>query len=256
MADIVFVIPAYNEGANIGQLLEGVDAASRLESSGRCRVLVGDDGSTDQTPQILRDFARHIPLESVRHPVNLGAGRAFLSGFKRALEVTQPDDIIVTMEADNTGDWGILPRMIQQTRNGCDIALASCYVREGRVEGTTWWRQILSRTANGMLRIVCPIPGVRTYSSFYRAYRQDILRRAMEMYGDDLIRERGFTCMLELLMKLQTLKPRITEIPMILRCQLRKGKSKMKVGPTIAAYFRLMGRHLLKRDVWSPRGTM
>ncbi len=240
MDNLVFVVPAYNEEANITQLLERTREAAERVGSHRYKIIVVDDGSTDETSAILQNHARHLPLEIVRHSGNLGVGRAFLHGFQKALELCQDSDVIVTMEADNTSDLGILPQLVGNAQNGSDLALASCYARGGRVEGSNWWRHLLSGAANAMLRVFCPIRGVRTYSSFYRAYRAGLLRRAMQRYGERLIEERGFACMLEVLMKLQALEPRITEVPMVLRCQMRKGQSKMKTFRTIVAYFRLM----------------
>lgn len=71
------VIPAYNEEAGIGPLLETMQNNGLLE---RYEVIVVDDGSTDQTAQIIKGF----PVKLVRHGVNKGYGASLKSGIRRA----------------------------------------------------------------------------------------------------------------------------------------------------------------------------
>lgn len=242
---IIFVVPAYNEEENICALLEGM--REKIESVGRpCHVLVIDDGSRDRTGEIARLYSMKLSLEVIRHQVNRGVGEVFRTGFRRALEIAGPEDIIVTKEADNTSDLSILDAMLAKIDAGCDIVLASCFAPEGKVVGSTLDRHILSFVANLLLRTFFPIPGVHTYSSFYRAYRAEMLRRAFSVYDGKLLECHGFTCIVEMLIKLSRLPIRITEVPMVLQCNLRKGSSKMVRLETILEYLRLIGRETLR----------
>jgi dolichol-phosphate mannosyltransferase len=242
---IVFVIPAYNEEENISTLLEGL--RQKMESLGRrYHVVVVDDGSTDRTVELARSFASACSLEVMRHPVNRGVAEVFRTGFRRALEIAGPDDILVTKEADNTSDLSILNLMLAKIEEGHDVVLASCYAPQGRVVGSTVDRRLLSFLANLLLRVCFPIPHVHTYSSFYRAYRAQTLREAFAAYQGELLECRGFACMVELLVKLSRLPIRMTEVPMVLQCDLRKGSSKMIRSKTIAEYLRLIAREMLR----------
>jgi len=243
---IVFVIPAYNEAQNIDVLLRGM--AAKVEQLGRgAHIVIVDDGSRDGTSAQAETYARKLSLEVVRHPVNRGVGQAFRTGFARALEVAGPGDIVVTKEADNTSDLTILDAMLAKIDAGADVVLASCYAPGGRVEGTTPDRLILSSIANGLVRLIFPLRGIHTFSSFYRAYRADSLRRAFAAYDNRLIEFGGFVCMVEMLVKLGRLPLRIEEVPMVLKCDLRKGASKMIRSRTIAEYGRLFLREVLRR---------
>ena len=201
------------------------------------RVVVVDDGSRDNTVDVVRNYTDRMPVTVISHSVNQGVGAAFRTGFEAALLLTNPEDVIVTMEADNTSDLAILPEMVEGVLSGrSDLVLASCYSPGGGIEGTNLWRKFLSWSANLLLVIAFPIRNVKTYSSFYRAYKAGSLRRSIEAYEYRLIEEPGFVCMVEVLIKMHRLGIRISEVPMILRIGLRKGSSKMKILNTIRGY--------------------
>ena len=242
---ITFIVPACNEAENLPSLLDGMH--EKMAILGRpWRIVIVDDGSTDGTADIAASYSPRLAIDVVRHEVNGGPGAAFRTGFGWALTRSRPEDIIVTKEADNTSDLSILPQMLAAIEAGNDIVLASCYAPEGTIVGSTWDRLLLSAVANLMLRTVFVIPGVYTYSSFYRAYRAGTLDRAFRAYGGALLECQGFACMVEMLVKLHRLPIRIAEVPMVLRCNLRKGSSKMVRLKTIREYVRLIARERLR----------
>ncbi len=242
---LLFLVLAYNEEQNVGRLLESVCALDLrgYESS----LLLVNDGSTDRTKETVLSFASRLPVFVHDHPKNLGVGQGFRTGFTAALARLDDADVIVTIEADNTSDLSILPAMLKQLESGSDASLASCYAPGGSVKGTTFSRVVLSKVANGIIRIFCGVSEVHTYSSFYRAYRVGALRRVMAHYGDRFIEEPGFVCMVEVVAKLHRQKLRLTEVPMVLDGAQRKGASKMKVFRTIRGYLTFSLRHFFTR---------
>ena len=73
--DVLVVVPAFNEAASIGQVLDGI------QSHG-FRVLVIDDGSTDETSVIAHQ--KNAIVLSL--PLNVGVGGALRCGFRYAVE--------------------------------------------------------------------------------------------------------------------------------------------------------------------------
>lgn len=241
---LVVVIPAYNEERNIARLLRNLTSLDH--GAHDARVIVVNDGSQDRTREVALSFAGDLDVEVVDHAANLGVGQAFRTGFGAALKHAGPDDIVVTIEADNTSDLAVLRAMLAQIRGGSDVSLASCYAPGGRVLHTTPGRLILSKAANLIVRWLLPVPDVHTYSSFYRAYRASALHRARQRYGERLIEEPGFVCMVEVLVKLHRLGLRITEVPMVLDGALRAGGSKMRIMWTIFGYSRFFVRDAVR----------
>jgi dolichol-phosphate mannosyltransferase len=238
---IYFIIPAYNEAANLPELLSSLRnwAVARNES---CHVIVVDDGSRDATAEIVRAF-RGLPVTLVSHEVNRGVHEVFRSGLRAWSELPAAShDLVVTLEADNTSSLEILDAMLSRARQGDDLVLASCYAPGGEVVGTNLFRRFLSFCANVILRCTPGMPSVYTFSSFYRIYRAPFLEYALRSYGPRLIEEKGFVCVVEMLLKFGLLKARITEVPLRLDGGRRKGASKMRILRTIRGYLELFLR--------------
>ncbi len=247
---VVIVVPAYNEAENLPHLLDNLRRFMRFMGQ-RFRIVLVDDGSRDATQDVLAPLARRLPLTVLRHAENRGPGAAFLTGLRAAADMTADDDLILTIEADNTSDLCVVNKMIEQTRRGHDLVLASVYGRYGRVVGAPFSRLVLSKGANLLMKATFRIPRVNTFSSFFRLHRAALIKRAFDAYGDRLIEEPGFICMVELLVKLHHLGARITEVPMLLDANIRIGDSKMKVLRNIRSYLSLIYRYLF-RDALRP----
>ena len=80
--ELSLVIPCYNEAANLPLLLERCGA---LGAEPGAEVILVDNGSTDETPRVLRELLPKVPgCRSVRVPVNQGYGFGILAGLAAA----------------------------------------------------------------------------------------------------------------------------------------------------------------------------
>jgi len=239
----VFVIPAFNEEANVPRLLADLEGRPELWRGGR--VLLVDDGSTDRTVEVARSHRGELPVEVLVQERNEGPGRAFDHGFRGALATPAPDGLIVTMESDTTSDLDALEGMMAAAQQGADVVLASHH-DGGELVNVSRHRRFLSRAASSAIRRSAGLDA-RTVSSFFRVYRAEVLEAAYEHYGEELIRERGFACKAEILMKLTRLGITVAEVPVVLDWSRREGESKMKVLPTMGGYARVMARQAVAR---------
>jgi dolichol-phosphate mannosyltransferase len=234
-AQLLFVIPAFNEQENLPGLFADLAQASDLLDR-RSRIFIVDDGSEDDTPALVEGYSGPLPVELVRLEENQGPGAAFRTGFSSALECADPDALIVTLEADTTSDLGALPQMLEEVHRGADVVLA-----DWRMVGVSAHRRLLSAAAGWVVRKALGLEAT-TVSSFFRVYRASTLQDASTRYGDHLIRERGFACKAELLAKLSSMGARIVEVPVSLDWTRRNGESKMPVFKTMLAYWRMLFR--------------
>lgn len=249
---IRFITPALNEERNLPRLLARLEATVATLGAEADLILV-DDGSTDGTARVAGEHRGRLAVHCVSHPRNLGPGVAFRTGFLAARALHQPGDLWCTMESDNTSDPAILAEMVRCAQQGADLVLASVYVRGGKVLGTSRTRKALSTAANLLMRGGFGLPHVHTFTSFYRLYRGDFMMRALEVWGEDLVAERGFTCMAELLVKLHRLGARIEEVPMVLDGNQRVGASRMRIWKNMKAHIGLLGRYLSSAGFRPPR---
>jgi dolichol-phosphate mannosyltransferase len=239
-----FVIPAYNEADNVPRLL--ADLLPRARELG-ARIIVVDDGSTDATAELVREYSADADLRLIRHPVNAGLGAAVNTGLRAALAEADDGDPIVTLEADTTSDLDDLPAMLELFDRGYDLVLASVYAPGGKILGVSGHRVAISKAVSNVFRIACGLRELHTLSSLYRVYRAGTLRRAAARHGDHLVREPGFAVNIELLLKLHRAGARIGEVPTVNDWSTRMGVSKMRVAPTARAYLRVMAGHFAGR---------
>lgn len=229
---IYVVLPAYNEAARIGTLLDRIDEAM-FEAALDYRVIVVDDGSADDTARIVREKAEHMPVTLYEHAQNQGLGATIRDGLLAAAQCATDRDIIITMDADDTHTPGLILRMVRQISEGCDVVIASRYRPGSRTIGVPWSRRMLSYGASMLFRAVFPTPGVRDYTCGYRAYRAEAVQDAISHYGADFLNQEGFQCMVDILLKLRSRQRIFGEVPFILRYDQKEGGTKMRVWRTV-----------------------
>lgn len=231
---VLLVLPAYNEAEALPRLLRRVAAAP----GGPYPVLVVDDGSSDGTAEAAEHCRNVLPtLEVIRHGRNQGLGAALRTGWTAALQRLPDSGVIVSMDADDTHDPALIARMLPYLAAGADVVIASRFQPGGGEVGLSPLRRLTSWGAGTLLRLARPVPGVRDYTCGYRAYRAALLRDAFQTYGrDGLITAPGFACTAEVLLKLAALGARFAEVPLVLRYDLKAGKSKMRMLRTISGY--------------------
>jgi dolichol-phosphate mannosyltransferase len=244
-APIVYVVPAYNEEENLPRLLSDLEAHPELVGP-RDRVIIVDDGSVDGTAALIEGYGGPLSIELVKMGENQGPGAAFRAGFAAALRNCSDDALVVTLEADTTSDLEALPHMLACTEAGAELVLASVH-GGGQMLNVGPFRRLLSRSAGYVVRSALGTDA-STVSSFFRVYRASLLAQASEHYGENLIRERGFACKAELLVKLTSLGARIEEVPVDLDGARRIGESKMPVLGTLAGYWRLVVRSRFRSE--------
>ncbi len=244
MQKVFLVLPAFNEAGNLPKLLDEVIAAfitARFDYS----VIVVDDGSTDDTQQVLSLYAQKLPLRIFTHPRNEGLGATIRDCLLESSKLAGDEDIIVSMDADRSHDPGLVPRLVEMIREGHDVVIASRYRPLARVLGLTFHRRLISWSASIVFRTLFPIRGVRDYTCGFRAYRAIVLKRAFQKYGDSFVDQRGFQCMVDILLKLRKMQWVMGEAPMILRYDLKSGVSKMRLAETTFGTLRLITRRLM-----------
>ena len=236
------VLPAFNEAASLPPRRVRLAPPARTE---RLAVWVVDDGSSDGTGDIVTAGVPGLDLHLVVHPHNLGLGQAVQSGLRAVLEAADPDDFVVVMDADDTHDPALVAQLRESLDDGADVAICSRFVDGGNDSTAPAYRRLLSRGAAALFLQVLRVDGVHDFTSGFRAYRVGLLARAARHWGERLIEEQGFACMVELLLKLRHCRPVIVEVPLVLQYDRKQGASKLRLGRTIRQYMTLLARDRL-----------
>lgn len=236
------VLPAYNEEGSLPSLLARLERTARVEN---LVVWVVDDGSADRTAEIATTGVPGLDVRLVAHPRNLGLGQAVQSGIRAVLAAADPDDFVVVMDADDTHDPDMITPLREALGAGADVVICSRFVDGGDDSTAPAFRRLLSRGAAVTFRRAFDLAGVHDFTSGFRAYRVSVLARAAKHWGERLVEEQGFACMVELLLKLRHCHPVIAEVPLVLQYDRKQGASKLKLRRTIGQYGKLIVRDRL-----------
>ncbi len=163
------VVPAYDEAPNLERLVREVREA--LDRAGCVwELLVVDDGSTDDTPQVLAHLAAvEARLRPLRLPKRSGQTAALLAGFRAAT-----CSLIATLDADLQCSPGDLLELLAVLG---DAGLA-CGIRSKRED--PWRRRLVSACSNLVRRCVLA-PRVRDLACPLRVFRAEALARVEAM---------------------------------------------------------------------------
>ena len=199
---IVVVVPAYNESVRILDVLTTIPECVQT-------VLVVDDGSTDDTAEIVESMELVDPrVELVRHDANRGVGAAMVTGFQRALRLGA--EIVVKMDADGQMSADDLPALVQPLLDGrgdfakgnrfCDFAALRSMPPLRRIGNLVL--SFLTKAAVGYWNCFDPCNG-------YVAIRGDVLSRVPL---DAL--KRSFFFETSLLAELNLMEAVVVDVPM------------------------------------------
>lgn len=252
---LFILLPCYNEEEALPCLLKSMyDMLMQRDID--YEIVVINDGSLDGTENAAHLWSDKLNIKVLNHEHNLGLGEAVNTGFSYFYENCGDVDAAVVMDADNTHNPEIIPLMLDKIKAGFDAVIASRYEDGGREIGLSFIRRFLSAGINLLLKLFFKIEGVRDYTCGYRAYSSRAVRNAFKVYGRNFIEEKGFTCMTEIIMKLFLIGSSISEVPLVLRYDLKGGRSKMKIMKTILRYFVLILGMLHLRRVLSREPVM
>lgn len=236
---INIILPAFNEELTLKPLLKSIKENMEEADLKYC-IFIVNDGSTDRTYQIIKNESNKMPIDIINHQINRGLAEAIKSGLLKVQNIAGERDIIITMDSDNTHSPGLIYRMVRVIREGHDVVIGSRYQRGSRVLGVPIFRRILSWNASILFRIFYPIHGVKDYTCGYRAYSASTIKEMFKMYGNEFVSQKGFSCMVDILLKMRKHNYIFGEVPLILRYDQKRGKSKMKVYSTILETLSLM----------------
>lgn len=210
-AHLLVLIPALDEASTVGDVVRAIPTS--IDGVGSIRIVVVDDGSSDETPVVAEAAGAHV----IRRQRTGGVGAAFHTGVSYAIE--QGSDLIVSLDADGQFDPLTIPELIAPVLSGaCDFATASRFKDPALVPdmplanrlGNRFMSHLISRLAGQKLHDVSC--GMRCYN------REAILRLHL------LAR---FTYTQEVILNLAFKELRIAEVPIRVRGVRQHGRSRV-----------------------------
>jgi glycosyltransferase involved in cell wall biosynthesis len=192
---VTFIVPAHNEAATIGEVLDRIDALDLWK-----QVIVVDDGSSDETPWILERWRLRRGGVVIRQ-ANRGKGAAI-----RAAIPHVDGDVVVIQDADMEYDPAEVPALVDPIVRGvADVVYGSRLLGGRPQRAHLFWHRVGNRGLS-LLTNVLYNTTLSDMETGYKAMRADVLR-SLHLTEDDFAIEPEITG------KLCARKLRIYELP-------------------------------------------
>ena len=231
---IKIIICAYNEEQNLQKLL--TDLTQQLELLQReFEIIFCLDGTNDNSKTIISIFSQKYKITILPESNKRGLGIAYKKIFKYLLENSLEEDLIISLDADNTHNPKQISSMIEYfEENKLELLIASRFFEKSYISSFPIYRQLISKSTSLILKNLFNIKNINQqdvmdYTSGYRIYSHKILKKLYEKYQDNFICEPEFTYTCEILIKISKLTNQIGEIAIHYDYHKKIGKSKMRI---------------------------
>jgi glycosyltransferase involved in cell wall biosynthesis len=221
-ARATIVIPAYEEGQNITQVLNRIIEALNVESE----IVVVVDSSNDSTIPFI--IANDIDSHKIGYVINTygpGPGNAIRFGIEKA----STEVVVVTM-ADGSDDVFQIDSMVRLIERGVAVVSASRYTKNGRQVGGPFIKSLLSRLAGVSLFYFGRV-GTRDATNSFKAYSKEFINQV------GIESDKGFEIGIELVAKARRNRMPVAEIPTIW-IDRTVGVSRFRLLSWIPVYFK------------------
>ncbi|HKO45926.1 MAG TPA: glycosyltransferase family 2 protein [Pyrinomonadaceae bacterium] len=213
------IIPAFNEQAGIGEVLDALQQMMASENiSGE--ILIIDDGSKDKTAEIVR--SRGVRL--VQHDTNRGYGATLKTGILNAKH-----DLILITDADGTYPVEAIPLLLSRM-DRCDMVVGA---RTGENVKIPFFRRpakwFLQKLANYLAQKDIP-----DLNSGLRVFRRELAERFFSLFPE------GFSFTITITMAALTSNYRVEFVP--INYYRRKGKSTIRPARDFLGFLSLIVR--------------
>lgn len=219
-------IPAHDEAPTVGLLLWRIRKVFQ-EFSREYEVVVFDDASADGTADVLKPYAKVLPLTVLGGRERVGYARAVEALLRTAAKRTRYPrrDAIVVMQGDFTDQPEHLPELVKRFEGGADVVVGE------RVANARWPGPVrrLRQVAPWVLRPFVTVPGVSDPFSSFRLYRTSVVRDLLKEVADATVMERdGWAANVELLVRVAKHARRIETVTLEPRYDLRPRETRVR----------------------------
>ncbi len=240
MNQTLIIVPTYNERENLPRMAERL-----LKLPEPVDLLVVDDNSPDGTGKTADELAAKHPQVHVLHRAEKnGLGRAYIAGFKWALE--RGYEFIFEMDGDFSHNPDDVPTFLDVAKNqNADLVLGSRYTGGVRVLNWPLKRLLLSRCAGIYVWLITGMPFTDPTGG-YKCFR----RRALASLNFDKLQSNGYSFQIETTHQLWMEGMKIVEVPIIFT-ERAEGHSKIShhiVAEALWMVWRLWLRNGLRRS--------
>jgi glycosyltransferase involved in cell wall biosynthesis len=171
---LTVVVPVYNEGAILTSF--AADAIEFCTKHG-WKIIFVNDGSRDETQEILNGLGESANVKTVHHKINRGYGGALKSGIR---QVTTP--YLVTIDGDGQHRLEDIEKVFEFTlRNNADMVVG----KRDEKYASSVYRALGKLIIRSFTKLLMPLP-ITDLNSGFKLYRTDLARKYISVCPDTM----------------------------------------------------------------------
>jgi glycosyltransferase involved in cell wall biosynthesis len=190
------IIPAYQEESTLEKLVDSVFSVQLPDIEKE--VLIIDDGSKDQTPQIMKRLEQRYPeLRLFFHQYNQGKGAAIQRGMDEAT-----GDIVLIQDADleyDPNDYQVLIEPILKGR--ADVVYGSRFITSKSHRVLYFWHSAGNRFLTLVSNMLTDL-NLSDMETCYKVFRREVIKQIS-------LKEKRFGCEPEITAKIARIRPKL-----------------------------------------------
>ncbi len=170
---VTLAVPVYNEQQQLEKNIKKLNSfiTENKFSNFSIQIVIVDNGSTDDTPNIGNTLEREIENVTYLRLEEKGRGRAL-----RAIWMKSEADILSYMDVDLSADLeSVYPLLSIVASKDAEIAIGSRLMKESDVKGRTRAREIMSRSYNFLVQVLLNVK-IKDAQCGFKAIQRDAFR--------------------------------------------------------------------------------
>lgn len=165
---LTVILPAFNEENRIGSTLKDAVTEFRQKYGADWELIIVDDGSSDQTTTVIREFAAGCPeLILISHPQNLGKGAAVRSGV-----LASRGEFVLYGDADNATPFSQYHSLRTALERGAEVACGSRFENQPGQVRRTLSRHMIAALFATLARLLIN-PGISDTQCGFKLFRRN-----------------------------------------------------------------------------------
>lgn len=218
------VLPTYNERGNLAKMVE------ELLFFPNFSVLIVDDHSPDGTGLLADELAQKDSRVAVLHRTKKeGLGRAYLAGFRRALEFGAKQ--IIQMDADFSHPTRFVPKLLAGLKSH-DFVIGSRYIPDGQIQKWNLRRRLLSSLGNRYAKTILGLD-INDLTGGFKCWHSYVLEALLK----ESIVTNGYAFQIEMTFRALRKGYQCQEVPIVFE-ERTEGSSKMSKSIILEALWR------------------
>jgi len=203
--NITLLFPVLNEKLRLKKGIETTLTYAENNLNIPFKLVIVDNGSSDETPDIARELAEKYPEVEYRRLEMRGVGIAFKTGIEEC-----DSDIVGYMDIDLSTDLKYLKKTVELFETDTDLMYVngSRFSKESETKGRKWYRKI---TSAGLVFILKHYLKMKSSDALcgFTFLRTDFAKELVSECSDD----HGWFYTVEMLLRSERKGVKITEIP-------------------------------------------